>query len=354
MGNSSGEHLFLMNGGYERPARSELRRLEAEDRLPHNVEFEDLLRAVAVDEEFFVASRDPAVRMMSVLPITPRVIAAGYLLGNRYRAIISWSERIALPLAGLLKASRRRIPLVALFSWISRPPKDRLLQHVHSHIDRLVLWNRFQRDFAVGRLGIPPSKVVLLKRSTDTQFFRPMDDESADMICSVGSEMRDFSTLVKALDGFAGRCHIAAGSKVPSTGNLALALPPNTTLGRKTYPELRELYARSRFVVVPVLPESDTDNGLTVTLEAFAMGRPVIISNTVAQETVRHGETGLLVPPGDPRALREAMDTLWNDPGRCRQMGLAAREYVTAHHRVEDFTSGVLGAVAEAAASHVG
>jgi hypothetical protein len=39
-------------------------------------------------------------------------------------------------------------------------------------------------------------------------------------------------------------------------------LPTGVTVGAKSYFELRELYARSRFVAVPLLP-SDSDNGIT-------------------------------------------------------------------------------------------
>jgi glycosyltransferase involved in cell wall biosynthesis len=40
---------------------------------------------------------------------------------------------------------------------------------------------------------------------------------------------------------------------------------------------------------------------------------------------VRHGETGFLVPPGDPTALAESMQALLSNPERRRQMGARAR-----------------------------
>jgi glycosyltransferase involved in cell wall biosynthesis len=103
--------------------------------------------------------------------------------------------------------------------------------------------------------------------------------------------------------------------------------------------ELRDLYARSRFVVVPLLP-SDTDNGVTVILEAMAMGKPVICSRTRGQvDVIREGVTGLYVPIGDAAALRAAILALWNDPLRARQMGRDARAYVEQHHTLEKFTA---------------
>ena len=93
--------------------------------------------------------------------------------------------------------------------------------------------------------------------------------------------------------------------------------------------DLRELYRRhSLFVVVPLL-ESDTDNGVTVILQAMAMGKTVICSRTEGQvDVIQDGVTGLYVRQGDPDALRAAMVALWNDPARARAMGARARKYI--------------------------
>jgi|RhiMethySRZTD1v2_1073278.scaffolds.fasta_scaffold42447_4 glycosyl transferase family 1 len=342
-------------GGHGRPPREALRRLEAQDRFPNVTYFEDAVGADMMDEEFFASWRDlPAQGVLSLMPHVPRTIATAYLLRHRYQALISWNARFGLGLAGLLKATGTRVPHVGMFSWISRSPKDWLLRRVHSHLDRIVLWSSYQRDVAIERLSIPVEKIVLLRQCVDTCFFRPLPHIAVTGICAIGGEMRDYPTLLQAMDGFTVPCHIAAGTKQVATGwnNIQNSLPATVTVGRKNYVELRHLYAQSRFVVVPIDPTSDTDNGITVTLEAFAMGIPVIISRTIGQiDAVRHGETGLYVPPADPRALREAMETLWKEPERCRRMGLAAREYVEKNHRLEDFAAGVRRAAEEATAS---
>jgi glycosyltransferase involved in cell wall biosynthesis len=61
-------------------------------------------------------------------------------------------------------------------------------------------------------------------------------------------------------------------------------------------------------------------------VEALLMERGVVASNVGGlPDTVQHGETGLLVPPGDPAALAAAVTELLADPGRRREMGRLGR-----------------------------
>ncbi len=121
------------------------------------------------------------------------------------------------------------------------------------------------------------------------------------------------------------------------------------TLGRKSHPELRDLYARARFVVVSLLP-SDMDNGITVITEAFAMGRAVICTDSPGQTgLLEPGVNCLRVPPFDPQAFRAAIVELWEDPERCRRLGAAGRAAVVERHGLEQWRATLLRAVEEAA-----
>ena len=267
--------------------------------------------------------------------------------------VVSWSERATVALMTLDGFARARKPHVAMMYWFSRPFVRFPMRAFGDRLQAIITWSSVQRAYAIERLGFPSEKLYLVKHYVEQLFWSPRDVET-DMICSAGAEMRDYPTLLEALRGTELRCHIATDhvrtSRVgfgPHVGaeRFSAAAGDAVSIGRKSPTELRDLYARSRFVVVP-LCASDTDNGVTVILEAMAMGKPVICSRTQGQvDVIQEGVTGLFVPVGDPVALRKAMLELWNDPERARTMGLAARAHVEKHHTLDKFCRDVRTAV---------
>lgn len=66
-------------------------------------------------------------------------------------------------------------------------------------------------------------------------------------------------------------------------------------------------------------------------VEAMAAGKPAVASRVGGlPDLVLDGETGVLVPPGDPGALADAVLVLLNDPERAAAMGQKARERASA------------------------
>jgi glycosyltransferase involved in cell wall biosynthesis len=71
-------------------------------------------------------------------------------------------------------------------------------------------------------------------------------------------------------------------------------------------------------------------------LEAMAMRKPVVATTAGGlPEVAQDGDTGILVPPGDPDALARAVLLLLQDPARCRKLGEAGRDRVAALFTVD-------------------
>jgi glycosyltransferase involved in cell wall biosynthesis len=95
-------------------------------------------------------------------------------------------------------------------------------------------------------------------------------------------------------------------------------------LGFVSETEKRERLRRARAVVFPSAKEGW---GIS-NVEAAACGTPAIASDSPGlRESVRHGETGFLVPHGDPGALAQAMLRLAREPALVETLGRAARRF---------------------------
>ena len=80
-----------------------------------------------------------------------------------------------------------------------------------------------------------------------------------------------------------------------------------------------------------LVPSTWSDPCPTVAMEAMAMSRPLIATRMGGlTDLVVDGENGLLVPPDDVEALRQAMAALLSNPARCEQMGQAGKRRLAA------------------------
>ena len=79
-----------------------------------------------------------------------------------------------------------------------------------------------------------------------------------------------------------------------------------------------------------VVCASRRGEGLTGSVrEALAMARPVVSTDVAGnRELVRNGETGLLAPPGNPRALAKVISQLLDRREEAMAMGIAGRDLV--------------------------
>jgi glycosyltransferase involved in cell wall biosynthesis len=86
---------------------------------------------------------------------------------------------------------------------------------------------------------------------------------------------------------------------------------------------LRDEYARASVFCLPSLQEGF---GI-VFLEAMSHGLPIVaVESGSVPEVAPHGETSLLVPPGDPDALAHALIRVLTDSKLGMRLGKAGRQ----------------------------
>lgn len=98
--------------------------------------------------------------------------------------------------------------------------------------------------------------------------------------------------------------------------------------GAVAWERMPSVYAASDLLIFPSPSETQ---GLAV-LEAMASGLPVVAVDAGAvPEVVVHGQTGLLVPPGDAAAMADALVRLVRSPQERLSMGRRARQRAAEH-----------------------
>lgn len=345
--------LYIISKGIGKLSESEMLNLERENKIPRHSLLEDYISADLLDERY-LRNQTPYIRrqIYKLLPAYIAQLIEALFIFNRYDSILSQTEKVGFPLALVMKVLNLHKPHIVIISRITSVNEDKsrqkiwFLEKTKDKIDKILIWSSMQRKIAIEKLGIDPEKIILIKRGTDQQFWQPQNRKT-DMICAAGMEARDYPTLVEALRPLNIRCHIATGTSRGEMFDTVKKLhdikdmPETITVGRKSLSDLRDLYARSQFVVVPIM-QSDSDNGLTTILESMAMGKPVICSRTEGQiDVIQDGVTGIFVPLKDPKAMREAILELWNDPERCKKMGIEARKYIEKNHSFEKFADDI-------------
>lgn len=271
--------------------------------------------------------------------------------------VFSDGEHVGIPLALAMQAMRIDTPHVMIGHNLLTPAKQRLLRHLPlGGVDRVLVHSPNQVGHIVSATRLPAEKLAVVPYGIDATFWSaPADQEEPDVVVSAGREHRDYRTLVAALPA-AAKLTIADHS--PFTPHATRCdpddWPANVERVALDPAGLRRLYSRAAVVVVPVV-ESTMPAGITTLLEAMAMGKAVVATDTSElRGVVQHGESGLVVPPGDVTAMGAAIQDLLTSPARRRALGHRARQAVLDRYSVEVYASSLAGHLDELASGRRG
>ncbi len=218
-------------------------------------------------------------------------------------------------------------------AWLEKIKFD-LNRSVFLAARRLVAWTAWTRAGLVKDYGIPAEKIEVIPPGvTPALWARPADyrrDESpAVRILFVGGDLlrkggdlllEAFRQLAAAQPAWQLELHLVTKTPVEPGGGVFVYrdFGPND-------PRLVALYHRCDLFALP----TSGDCLPMVLSEAGAAGLPAV-STTVAgiPEVVANGESGLLIPPGDGRALYTALERLAGDAPLRARLGARAVEIV--------------------------
>lgn len=292
----------------------------------------------------------PVVRVPSLpLPGYPQVRVA--LPGRRLAAALTGHRAELVHLAGpfvlgvrgMAVATRLGLPAVAVY-------QTDLAGYARTYLGtgENTAWRRMRAVHSAADLTLAPStaalrdltghgvpRVKLWPRGVDTVRFRPgLRDEALRRALAPGGErIVGYAGRLapeKHVELLAGACALPGVRVVvvgdgPSEASLRAALPGAVFLGRRTGEDLARFFA-SLDVFVHTGPY---ETFCQTVQEAMASGVPVVAPAAGGPlDLVAHGSTGLLVPPHDAAAVRDAVAALVADPARAEAFGRTARAAV--------------------------
>ena len=233
------------------------------------------------------------------------------------------------------------IPLVSPAGTI-QPARRRLLKHrlavVIGLADHLIASSRYTAQLLLTKLHVDPRRVTQIYLGCPSQFY-PMPREAAarrvrrlfrigrPYLLSVGDLIprKNHQLLIRAFRPRLARWYdLVIAGKLGWCGDRVLRVVGGDRtihcLGAVTDEELRWLYAAAECLVYP----SQEEGFGFPPLEAMACGTPVVALRCASLPEVV-GDAGLLVEPGSPRRLADALERLLEDQAlqeRLHQRGL--------------------------------
>ncbi len=249
------------------------------------------------------------------------------LIGRRYDIVISGNDGPAVLLVLLRRLFRLKAPVLV---WDLSPAvvwrrRAWLQDVILPKVDGILALPAMQEAYAHERWGV---RTLAIGQFIDTDFYQPQTGNPGHYILSVGDDLgRDYPTLLTA----AGCLDVALRIR---TSKWLTPEPANRAKiefisARMPATALRTLYANCDFVVVPLVPHPRNACGVSTILEAGAMGKASIVSDSDGiRDFVKPGETCLMVPAGDNQALSAAIERLRREPDTCRRLGENARHFI--------------------------
>ncbi len=282
-----------------------------------------------------------------------RVAVRLHSLLGRVRPALVHTHLLPAHLFGIPVSRLRGVPVVSTVHGIERhffrPIRRRAYRALLNRARVVIGISEAVKQAVVDQVGVPDEKVAVIPYGfpigdTGAASSRGAlsQDGQAPLIVTVGrvDEAKGHRYLLEAMMGVRSVYASARAVIVGHDGGLMSALRAQSTrMGLDdcvTFTGFRDdvpqILAGADVFVFPSLTEGF---GL-VLLEAMAAGLPVVASRVGGiKDVVFDGETGLLVPPADSRALSDAIIHVLRDPAKARRMGEQGRARLLKTFTVE-------------------
>lgn len=284
--------------------------------------------------------------------------AARSLRGRRFDLLFTGVGRNLLwtstYLARALGIPRRVTSVHATRLWGRKKMFTRDQLYLMSRLDGVIACAAMQRDYLVRDEGVNPANLTVIFNGVDHEKFRPRDRASLPSAEGAPGPGERGVGVVASLTPEKGHVMLLDAAKlalasVPEARFLVIGEGPERPaiekgiaerglegkvilLGRRR--DLTTFLPRLDLLVLPSHPFRET---LPLsTMEGMACGLPTVNTDVGSvRDLVVDGETGFVVPPGDPGAFAAAMVRVLREPDLAARMGRAGRARIEERFTLE-------------------
>lgn len=220
----------------------------------------------------------------------------------------------------------------------------RLFQRfIFSAVDKIFVSSTGEIETYSKRLGLPRGLFSSLHFHTNIVVPK-MTGNTGTYILSAGRTGRDYRTFSNAVSDLPIKVVVISDHQSVHR----ICFPNNTqVLINIQYDEYLELVKNCCFVVVP-LKDLIKSTGQVVILEAMALGKPVIASDTVGtRDYIKSGYNGILVPPNDAISLKSAILDLLNDQSKQKSISVNALQFIKEKCTFDKYVGKILDTAEE-------
>ena len=288
-------------------------------------------------EELFCRISHIGIRPLSVYKFKKIINKSDY--------IVSLTDGFSLSLAFYYTflETNKHIKLVGAFHKLSdydnKLPKVfkkiyyKLFLKILKRLDFMIFYGRADRLNSIKNFNIKKEKTFLIKFGVDTLFWEPNKKNNfySNYIFSIGQDpARDLDTLLKVKTKK--KIHIHTSLLTFRNENKFKITNGSYHKKKNSLSDLqvKKLYQDSFAVVVP-LKDVFQPSGYSVTLQAMACGKPVILTKTKglwAPELFENFKNCILVKPGEVEDIENAIKFLENEKETYKYISEQARKTV--------------------------
>ncbi|AMK26085.1 MULTISPECIES: glycosyltransferase [Sphingobium] len=262
----------------------------------------------------------------------PNMLAAlaSALLGTGTKLIVHWHSDVVGK--GILGRFLRPVEKLMLRR------ADKIICTSPPYADASAVLQPFRHKIAVVPLGVPDKSGLVSLFAGSSRSAIPPDLrsrlEGRRVILSVGRLVpyKGFDTLIRAASMLPDEAIVVVVGSGPLRADLEgriMATGGQSRVilaGRLEDEALHELFSLAELYCMPSVERSEAFG--VVLIEAMSHGLPVVATNIAGSGVPwvnKHGESGLNVPPNDPKALAAACTRILLDDQLCNELACGAR-----------------------------